>query len=281
MSGAFDWLAVGDVGEARNATGHLGIGGSAGRLVVEASRLGASAAIVGKVGEDEAGQRVRDILSGAKVDVQWLQIAAKMRTTLWIDPDGEHRRVDRGADLSLRLDELPPRSVQALLTVVSGSMLAVEPARSAAIGALSDAATRGGRSALLLEAELLWSTNARMTRKVLEPALLAAGSVALTSSDARVLFGPVSSRQAVRMLGQLGPRIVYLAEENGAVVLRDGSRVHELPAPRAGASFSDRLARPAAFWAALAHRVPALKAAEQSLQYGRGFSVRSEKNRAL
>ena len=164
MSGGFDWLAVGDVAEERVAASGPGIlGGGAARLTAHAAALRARTALVAKVGADEAGRRVRDALERLKVDLRWFRETPGLHTTIWHQPDGETegRRVERGADLALRLDELPPIFVRAALTVVSGYALSVEPARSAALGALAGAKARAGRSALLLEADLLWWTNAR------------------------------------------------------------------------------------------------------------------------
>ncbi|HET9848300.1 MAG TPA: PfkB family carbohydrate kinase [Candidatus Dormibacteraeota bacterium] len=267
MSGALDWLAVGDIAEEQGADHQLLLGGAAARLTAHAAGLKAQTALVAKLGDDDAGRRIRAALTRLKVDLHWLRATSDMRTTVWNDPDGlpQQRRVDRGADLALRLDELPSRAVRATITVVSGYSLSVEPARSAVLGALTSAAARGGRSALLLEADLLWWTNARMTRRVLEPALAAAESVALRAEDARVLFGPVAARQALRSLAELGPRIIYLAEDDGSVLLREGSRIHSLP-PTEGAP-KDRFAGPAAFWVGLAHRVAPQKAAADSIRY--------------
>jgi sugar/nucleoside kinase (ribokinase family) len=270
MSGALDWLAVGDVAEERAAASGPGIlGGGAARLAAHAGALGARTALVGKVGADEAGRRVRDALERLRVDLRWLRDAPGLRTTIWHQPDGERqlRRVERGADLTLRLDELPPISVTAALTVVSGYSLSVEPARSAALGALAGANARGGRSALLLEADLLWWTNARITRRVLEPALAAVDSVALQAADARVLFGAVDSREALRLLAGLGPRLVYLAEQDGSVLLREGGRVHICPADASEDAPRDRYAGPAAFWVALTRRSAPRKAAAESIRY--------------
>jgi sugar/nucleoside kinase (ribokinase family) len=270
MSGGFEWLAVGDVAEERAAPGSPGIlGGGAARLAAHAGALGARTALVAKVGADEAGRRVRDALERLRVDLRWLREAPGLRTTIWHQPDGEPqlRRVERGADLALRLDELPPAFVKAALTVVSGYALSVEPARSAALGALAGAEGRGGRSALLLEADLLWWTNARMTRRVLEPALAVVDSVALHAADARVLFGSVESRQVLRLLAGLGPRLVYLAEEDGSVLLGEGGRVHWCPADASEDAPRDRYAGPAAFWVALAHRSAPRKAAADSIRY--------------
>jgi len=270
MSGALDWLAVGDVAEERAAGPGLGIlGGGAARLTAHAAALRARTALVGKVGADEAGRRVRDSLDRLRVDLRWLREAPGLRTTIWHQPDGEPqlRRVERGADLALRLDELPPASVTAALTVVSGYSLSVEPARSAALGAITGARARGGRSALLLEADLLWWTNARMTRRVLEPALAAVDSVALQASDARVLFGAADGREALRLLADMGPRLIYLAEQDGGVLLREGGRVHWCPAQAGVDAPRDRYAGPAAFWVALAHRSAPRKAAADSVRY--------------
>jgi sugar/nucleoside kinase (ribokinase family) len=221
------------------------------------------------VGGDDAGRRVRDSLERLRVDLHWLRDAPDLRTTIWHQPDGESqlRRLERGADLALRLDELPPMSVKATLTVVSGYSLSVEPARSAALGALRSATARGGRSAFLLEADLLWWTNARMTRRVLEPALAAAESVALQAADARVLFGTADSRHAVRLLAEMGPRLVYLAESDGSVLLREGGRLHAYPADPKGDAPRDRYAGPAAFWVALAQRTAPRQAAADSVRY--------------
>jgi sugar/nucleoside kinase (ribokinase family) len=271
MSGALDWLAVGDVAEERTADGLAILGGGAARLAAHAAALGAGTALVAKLGEDDAGRRVRDALERLKVELQWLRTAPGMRTTVWHQPDGEapDRHVDRGVDLALRLDELPPLSLTAALTVVSGYSLSVEPARSAALGALTTARARHGHSALLLEAELLWWTNARMTRRVLEPALRAADSVALQATDAHALFGPVDGREALRLIAEMGPRLVYLTQADGSVLLRDASRVYACPAedvPR------DRYAGPAAFWVGLAQKVAPRRAALDSLRYA--LSVR-------
>lgn len=269
MSGALDWLAVGDVAEERTAGSPGILGGGAARLAAHAAALRARTALVGKVGADEAGRRVRESLDRLRVDLRWLRNSPELRTTIWHRPDDEPqlRRVERGADLALRLDELPPISVTSLLTVVSGYSLSVEPARSAALGALTSAAARGGRSALLLEAELLWWTNARMTRRVLEPALAAAESVALQVADARVLFGAVTNRETLRLLADMGPRLVYLAEADGGVFLREGGRIHHYPADPKDDAPRDRYAGPAAFWVALAHRAAPRKAAAESVRY--------------
>jgi sugar/nucleoside kinase (ribokinase family) len=106
-----------------------------------------------------------------------------------------------------------------------------------------------------------------MTRRVLEPALAAADSVALHAADARVLFGAADGRQAVRLLAEMGPRLIYLAESDGSVLLREGGRLHPCPADPKTENPRDRYAGPAAFWVALAHRTAPRKAAADSVRY--------------
>src|SRR5438067_11228499 len=168
MSGALDWLAVGDVAEERGRDNSAILGGGAARLAAHAAALRARVSLVAKMGEDDAGRRVRDALERLKVDLRWLRSAPAMRTTVWHEPDGQpqRRRVERGADLALRLDELPPPSVPAALIVVSGYSLSVEPARSAALGALAGGRARGARAPLRLDADPLWWTKARTVRRV-------------------------------------------------------------------------------------------------------------------
>ena len=269
MSGALDWLAVGDIAEERGSEDQRILGGGAARLVAHAAALGARTALVAKVGDDPAGSRINEGLERLHVDLRWLRRAPGQRTTVWHDPDGEAagRRVERGADLALRLDELPPLSAAAALVVVSGYSLSVEPARSAALGALTTARARGARAALWLDAQLLWWTNARITRRVLEPAIAAAESVALQEADARVLFGPVDNREAVRLLAEMGPRLVYLTAPDGSVLLRDGGRAVACPARPGDSAPRDRYAGAAAFWVGLAKRTTPRKAATDSVRY--------------
>ncbi len=275
MPGAFDWLAVGDLGLEQTAGGVDRIlGGTAGRLAAHGAALGARTALVAKVGDDEAGRRAQEMLRRLKVDVRWVQRTATARTTLFHDDTAspEAWRVDRGADAALRLDEVPtPTAAAARLVVVSGYSLSVEPARAAALGTLLSARSRQGRAALFLQADRLWRSNARMTRRVLEPAIAGAFTVALGLPDLAVLFGAgVEPRAALRQLAALGPRLIYLAGEGGDVWLQEGARVH-LSRATGGHEPRDRYAGPAAFWAELARGTPARKAVAAALRYAQGI----------
>ena len=68
-------------------------------------------------------------------------------------------------------------------------------------------------------------------------------------------------------LAEMGPRLVYLAESDGSVLLREGGRFHTCPADPKGDAPRDRYAGPAAFWVALTHRTAPRKAAADSVRY--------------
>jgi sugar/nucleoside kinase (ribokinase family) len=70
MSGALDWLAVGDVAEERTTDGLAILGGGAARLAAHAAALGVRTALVAKLGEDDAGRQARVALERLKVELQ-------------------------------------------------------------------------------------------------------------------------------------------------------------------------------------------------------------------
>ncbi|MDQ6710240.1 MAG: carbohydrate kinase family protein [Candidatus Dormibacteraeota bacterium] len=275
MSAVFDWLAVGDLGLEDSGTNPDPVlGGAAARLALHASALGAHVALVAKVGDDDLGRRAQELLRRTRVDLRWVRRVAGVRTTAYHEGVGRPGgwQVDRGADATLRLDELPsPSSAPAKLVVVSGYSLCVEPARSTALGALRTARARQARAALFLPAEQLWQTNARMTLRLVEPAIALAHTVALSQRDVSVLFGkPLEPREALRRLSELGPRLIYLAADDGAAWLRDGARAYRCDAP-GGHQPRDRYAAPAAFWVELARATPSRKAADAAVAYAQSI----------
>ena len=271
MPGVLDWLAVGDAGLEYSRSNPDGIlGGAAARLAIHAAALGASVALVAKLGDDDAGRRASEILRRTKVELRWLQRAAGASTTAFHAEKGEAGgwHVELGADAALRLDELPSAAVTpAMLLVVSGYSLRVEPARSAALGALATAGARQARAALFLPAELLWQTNSRMTLRMLEPAISRAHTLALAKEDLSLLFGREREpREALRSLSEMGPKVIYLADQHGAVWLREAGRTHAYAPPKVHEP-RDRYAGAAAFWVGISQGKPAGLAAQASVRY--------------
>jgi ribokinase len=123
-------------------------GGKGGNQAVAAARLGAQVAIVGCVGEDDAGRQARRDLEDAGVDVAWLASATAPTgtATILVDHRGENMiAVAPGANAAL-----DPRAVReavaAAVVVRPGDVvvLASLEVPLAAVAAAAEAATAAG-----------------------------------------------------------------------------------------------------------------------------------------
>jgi fructokinase len=125
----------------RTVSGFIPVaGGAPANVAVAASRLGAQAAFIGKVGEDAFGRRLESVLKGYGVDTHGMRFDRLHRTTLnfMTIPDPNHTEMlfyrNPGADMLLTADELDQRMLAATSVYHFGSVsLAVEPCRSAAL----------------------------------------------------------------------------------------------------------------------------------------------------
>ena len=260
-----DCLVVGDIAmERQDRERGRALAGVAARIAAHAAVQGARVALVAKTGADGAGGLAREMLHRLRVDLRYVFTDAALATTTW--QPGPPPWIRRGADMALRLDEVPsPVALPAAMVVASGYSLSVEPARSAVLGALRSSARRGGRALLVPEADLLWQTNARITRPVLEPALAAAEVVVLTAADARVLAGTRwTPDEVIRRLRALGPTVVLLLAGPRSLLV-EGRQHHPLDAGEAAPA--DAYAAPGAFAAGLAAGFPARRAALEAIRY--------------
>ena len=116
-------------------------GGAPANVTVAASRLGASAAFVGKVGDDGFGAYLRRVLEGDGVDCSGLRTGSAPTTmaVVAVDERGERSfRFVRGADRDLSPDEAGSKFLH------FGSVsLTEDPARSATLAAVQAAREAG------------------------------------------------------------------------------------------------------------------------------------------
>jgi ribokinase len=142
---SYDLIAVGDVmldgtlpapiaGGRVHGRIELRAGGSAANAAIAAARLGASAAVVGRVGADPAGRLVADALAAAGVEAL-LARDVEARTGCVVVVGGTSIVADPGASARLAPDDLPA-SLEAGAVLVSGYSL-LQPG----------AGSRGARSA--------------------------------------------------------------------------------------------------------------------------------------
>lgn len=177
------FVAVGDVmadvlvrGRGHGATVQLAPGGTAVNAASTAARTGARAEVVGRIGDDAAGRMILAELveRGIRASVT---LDRDRPTGTFLVIDGEIR-VDRGANLGLTPEELPP-VLDADVTLVSGHL----PEDTVA--------------AALSRSEAAWNALAPgPTGRLVD----GGNAVLLNSAEARALTGE-EAEEAARMLG--------------------------------------------------------------------------------
>ena len=169
-------------------------GGAPANVAVACSRLGLRSGFMGKVGNDEFGQFLRDTLKREGVDVSRVRLDRKVGTTLafvWVDKDGERRfQFRRGADALLESSEVDGGYVGGSKVFHFGSIsLISEPSRSATLKAVK-AAERNGIT-------ITYDPNLRLSlwrrgeeaRRWMMAGLRRADVVKLNEEEVRFMFG--------------------------------------------------------------------------------------------
>lgn len=152
-------------------------GGAPANLAVAASRLGASAAFIGKVGADSFGAFLRNTLVENQVDVSGMVTDPKNRTTLAVvavDKTGERTFSfyrDPSADVNLKAEEISDEQLKNTKFLHFGSVsLTTDPARSATLHAAKTA--KGYGAVISYDPNYrasLWSDEATAVERMLEP----------------------------------------------------------------------------------------------------------------
>ena len=125
-------------------------GGDPANLAVAAARLGASTALISKVGKDAFGRYLRSVLEENRVDVSALAVDEEQHTTMAVvsvDENGERDFTfyrDPGADSMLLKDEIPLGLLKEARFLHFGSVsLTREPARTTTLCAAETARALG------------------------------------------------------------------------------------------------------------------------------------------
>ena len=125
-------------------------GGAPANLAVAAARLGASTALISKVGQDAFGRYLRKVMEENRVDVSALTVDEEQHTTMAVvsvDENGERDFTfyrDPGADSMLLKDEIPLGLLKEARFLHFGSVsLTREPARTTTLCAAETARALG------------------------------------------------------------------------------------------------------------------------------------------
>jgi 5-dehydro-2-deoxygluconokinase len=210
------------------------LGGSPTNVAVAAARLGNTAAVVTKVGDDPFGAYLREALSGFGVDTSFVGIDPDLRTPLAFcelhPPDHFpllFYREPTAPDLQLRADELPREALaSARILWTTGTGLSAEPSRSATLEALRlRQEVRPGAMTIhdLDHRPMFWpdaSEAGRWAREALQRATIAVGN----REEVAIAVGTTDPDDAADALLELGLEvaIVKRGPEGVLVATRDG-----------------------------------------------------------
>ena len=212
------------------------VGGFAGNIGTGLARLGIGTAVISAVGDDGHGDHVRAFLAGEGIDVEHLRTRPGSRTQVaffevW---PPEHfpvtfYRLAPAPETQLTAADLPAELLEAApLVVVSGTLLAAEPARSTTLRLLEDRrASRGRRSSSTTILDLDW----RPTLWA-EPAE-APGLMERAADLCDVLIGSDAEFAATGLRPEVGsppgPSLVVLKHGPGGVSLISADGRRSLP----------------------------------------------------
>jgi ribokinase len=240
-----------------SAPGTIGFGGKGGNQAAAAAAFGADVTMIGRIGDDDVGQRIRGDLAERGVDVSGVRVTPGARSggaTIAVNPAGENLiLVDPGANGQLSPADIDPD----MLDQAAAVLLQLEiPAQtvSAAVSMASAPVVLNPAPAVPLSADLLARVNVLVPNQA-ELALLAGAPVpaappaglAATAALARKLPGDLD---VVVTLGAGGALVV---PGRGAPVTHIGApRVEAVDATGAGDCFCGTLAVSLAGGASLA-----------------------------
>jgi ribokinase len=214
-----------------SAPGTIGFGGKGGNQAAAAAAFGADVTMIGRIGDDDVGQRIRGDLAERGVDVSGVRITPGARSgsaTIAVNPAGENLiLVDPGANGQLSPADIGP----GIMGRAAAVLLQLEiPAQtvSAAASMASAPVVLNPAPAIPLSADLLARVNVLVPNQT-ELALLA-GALPPAASPA----GLAATAALARKLPADLDVVVTLGASGALVVPRRGPATH-IGAPRVAA----------------------------------------------
>ena len=214
------------------------LGGSATNVAVAASRLGARAAVITKVGDDPFGPYVRSALRGFGVDDRWVGTHPTLRTPVVfceIHPPDDFPllfyREPQAPDMTIEPSELDFDAIKAAKVFwTTGTGLSAEPSREATLAAL--AAREGGITVHDLDHRpMFWpdeSEAGRWAREALRHATVAVGN----RDEVAVAVDTRDPYEASAALLELGVKIAIVKRGPEGVLARTREELVEVePVP--------------------------------------------------
>jgi ribokinase len=216
-----------------SAPGTIGFGGKGGNQAAAAAAFGADVTMIGRIGDDDVGQRIRGDLAERGVDVSGVRITPGARSggaTIAVNPAGENLiLVDPGANGQLSPADIDPDVLGRAAAVLLQLEIPAQTVSAAVSMASAPVVVLNPAPAVPLSAGLLARVNVLVPNQA-ELALLA-GSAPPAAPPAGLAATAALAR---KLPGDLDV-VVTLGAGGALVVARSGGPVTHIGAPRVAA----------------------------------------------
>lgn len=193
-------------------------GGAPANVLAMNARLGGKTAFIGKVGDDDFGKFLKDVLDDSGIDTRGVVMDQEVKTTLAFVQLNEFG--DRsfsfyrnpGADMMLRTDEIDKKMISDCHIFHYGSIsFTDEPCRSAALGAVAQAKAEGKLMSYDPNYRpFIWGDEERAVSEILN-ALPPADILKVSEEEMELLTGEICLETGARKLMAQGPKLVLVS----------------------------------------------------------------------
>jgi len=212
------------------------LGGTATNVAVAASRLGARAAVVTKVGDDPFGTYVRQALEGFGVDTRYVSTHTTLRTPVVfceIFPPDDFPllfyRAPKAPDMELDTGDLDLEAIRAArIFWVTGTGLSDEPSRSATLAAL-EARGKAGVTVLDLDYRPMFWASREEAREWVQAALAHVTVAVGNQDECDTAVGVREPRAAADALRAFGVDLAIVKQGPKGVLAVDHDTSVEVP----------------------------------------------------
>lgn len=211
-------------------------GGAPANLAVAAARLGASTALISKVGKDAFGRYLRSVLEENQVDVSALAVDEEQHTTMAVvsvDENGERDFTfyrDPGADSMLLKDEIPLGLLKEARFLHFGSVsLTREPARTTTLCAAETARALG--AVVTYDPNYranLWPDEATAVRRMRKP-LDMVDILKISDEELPLMADTRDPEEGTAALAEHGIRLILVTLGPNGVFYRFGDKTGTVP----------------------------------------------------
>jgi len=212
------------------------LGGTATNVAVAAARLGASAAVITKVGDDPFGTYVRRALEGFAVDARYVSTHPALRTPIVfceIFPPDDFPllfyREPKAPDMELTAADLDLDAIRAArIFWVTGTGLSDEPSRSATLAAL-EARAKSGITVLDLDYRPMFWASRDAARAAMQEALPHVTVAIGNQDECETAVGVREPRAAADALRARGVELAIVKQGPRGVLAVDRDTSVEVP----------------------------------------------------